>query len=318
MNTATNHPTTCDRARNGKIARLPQSIRAELNQRLRDGHTSCLILPWLNSLPEVQRIVETQFASKPITKSNLSAWRQGGFAQDTLEKLQTERLQQMTAFAFKLGTVGRRCSAALTSRPHSASAGPTSPAGRRRSDAQTSPLTQGALILATAKLFELLQSPDGPDFNQLNQIIKSLTAIRRTEISQQNTRLREKHLQLREKSNRPVRQRKPDPQSRIPDDSEYQVPEPTEPDIYRPFTPDPPTTSSDGARTFLSASGTPPSTPEKTTPSVETTKSESSPVKVNEAQPQPQPEPPKTRPSRDYLFEPQPFIYINPLNCQTT
>ncbi len=313
MKTATNHLASSDRARNGKIARLPESIRAELNQRLRDGHTSCLILPWLNSLPEVQRILAQFFSSKPITKSNLSAWRQGGFAADTLEKLQTERLKQMTAFAFKLGTVGRRCSAALTSRPHSASAGPTSPAGRRRSDAQTSPLAQGALILATAKLFELLQSPGGPDFDQLNQIIKSLTAIRRTEISQQNTRLREKHLQLREKSNHPIRQSK-----RIPDDSEYQVPEPTEPDIYRPFTPDPPTTSPDGARTFLSASETPPSTPEKTTPSVETQKSESSPVKVNEAQPQPQPEPPKTRPSRDYLFEPQPFIYINPLNCQTT
>ncbi len=300
MNTATNHPTSSDRARNGKIARLPESIRAELNQRLRDGHTSCTILPWLNSLPEVQHIVATHFDSKPITKSNLSAWRQGGFAQDTLEKLQTERLKQMTAFALQLGKdthtpVGRRCSAALTSNP----------------------LTQGALILATAKLFELLQSPDGPDFDQLNQIIKSLTAIRRTEISQQNTRLREKHLQLRQKSNHPIRHSQPNPNDRIADDSEYQVPEPSEPDIHRPFIPDPPTTSPDGARTFLSAS-VPPSNPTTPTPSVETPKSESSPVKVNEAQPQPQPEPPKTRPSRDYLFEPQPFIYINPLNCQTT
>ncbi len=277
MNTPTHH---C--ARNGKIARLPESIRAELNQRLRDGQSSNLILPWLNSLPE------TKDLPKPINKVNLTAWRQGGFAEDSLRILQTQRLKEMTTFAFQLGQasqnpspVGRRCSAALTSRDH--------------------PLTQGAWILATAQLFELLNN--NPDLDQLTQIIKSLVTLRRTEISQQNARLREKYLKLREKSKRPIRQSRPNPQYRILDDDEYeytphglgsQVPEssqtlPTPDPTKTPASPSPTTTAptSTGARTFLSASGAPLPTHENTTPSAETPKSELSPVKVDEAKPAP-------------------------------
>jgi len=34
--------------RNGKIARLPEVIRTELNVRLRDGRTGRVVLEWLN------------------------------------------------------------------------------------------------------------------------------------------------------------------------------------------------------------------------------------------------------------------------------
>ena len=65
--------------RNGKIARLPHLIREELNRRLRDGHEEANILPWLNSLPEVQSVLAKHFAGMPVNQPNLSAWRTGGY-----------------------------------------------------------------------------------------------------------------------------------------------------------------------------------------------------------------------------------------------
>jgi len=66
-------------ARHGKIARLPESIRDELNRRLADGHTARQILPWLHALPEVQSLLASHFSGRPISHSNLTHWRQGGY-----------------------------------------------------------------------------------------------------------------------------------------------------------------------------------------------------------------------------------------------
>jgi hypothetical protein len=65
--------------RNGKIARLPASIRTQLNERLDDGHEGPELLDWLNALPEVQAVLEEKFNGVPVSKQNLSEWRQGGF-----------------------------------------------------------------------------------------------------------------------------------------------------------------------------------------------------------------------------------------------
>jgi len=65
--------------RNGKIARLPKTIRQELNRRLEDGWTGPKLLEWLNDLPEVQSVLEAHFNSQPISESNLSHWREGGY-----------------------------------------------------------------------------------------------------------------------------------------------------------------------------------------------------------------------------------------------
>ena len=65
--------------RNGKIARLPRSVRNELNERLERSEPSPQLLDWLNALPEVQKVVKDDFAGVPISKQNLSEWRQGGF-----------------------------------------------------------------------------------------------------------------------------------------------------------------------------------------------------------------------------------------------
>ena len=63
----------------GKITRLPSNIRDQLHQRLANGETSELILPWLNSLPEVKAILDAQFDGQPISDKNLSEYRKRGF-----------------------------------------------------------------------------------------------------------------------------------------------------------------------------------------------------------------------------------------------
>jgi len=73
-------PGRSDRARTGKIARLPNSLREELNQRLRDDLPASEILPWLNGLPEVRRLLESSFEGSAISEHTLSRWRRGGYA----------------------------------------------------------------------------------------------------------------------------------------------------------------------------------------------------------------------------------------------
>jgi len=63
----------------GKIARLPHDLRAQLNSRLQDGQLGPQILPWLNSLPQVQALLAQDFHALPISQQNLSNWRQGGY-----------------------------------------------------------------------------------------------------------------------------------------------------------------------------------------------------------------------------------------------
>ncbi len=80
--------------RTGKIARLPKSIRDQINLRLQDGQTAKPILDWLNNLPEVQQVLHTLFDGRPFNPTNLSQWRRGGYrdwltAQDALSLLAT-------------------------------------------------------------------------------------------------------------------------------------------------------------------------------------------------------------------------------------
>jgi hypothetical protein len=65
--------------RNGKIARLPHDIRTQLNRRLHDGEQGKTLVQWLNSLPEVRKIMARDFEGRPIKEQNLTEWKQGGF-----------------------------------------------------------------------------------------------------------------------------------------------------------------------------------------------------------------------------------------------
>jgi hypothetical protein len=74
---AGSHMTT--HTRNGKIARLPRSIREELNRRLADGEIGKQLVAWLNNLTEVQKVLAADFQKRPISEQNLTEWKQGGF-----------------------------------------------------------------------------------------------------------------------------------------------------------------------------------------------------------------------------------------------
>src|SRR5712691_10327672 len=74
--------------RNGKIARLPYSIRDLLNQRLHNGEQGAKLVEWLNGLPKVQEVLTEEFGGRPISEQNLSEWKQGGF-DDWLRHQQT-------------------------------------------------------------------------------------------------------------------------------------------------------------------------------------------------------------------------------------
>ena len=42
---------------NGKISRLPHHVREQVHTRLRDGLPGKHIVAWLNSIPEVRRVL---------------------------------------------------------------------------------------------------------------------------------------------------------------------------------------------------------------------------------------------------------------------
>ena len=81
--------------RTGKIAQLPKSVRDDLNRRLENGKQSPELLAWLNSLPETQELLTQKFENQPITRSNLSDWRQGGFAEWRADQLREARIQRI-------------------------------------------------------------------------------------------------------------------------------------------------------------------------------------------------------------------------------
>jgi hypothetical protein len=66
-------------ARTRKIARLPRTVREELNRRLQNGEQAKRLVEWLNEAPEVCARLKTDFAGRPISKQNLSEWKQGGY-----------------------------------------------------------------------------------------------------------------------------------------------------------------------------------------------------------------------------------------------
>jgi len=72
-------PAAAIRTRNGKIARLPQAIREQLNRRLEDNEQGRQVVGWLNSLPETQAVCQSDFSGRAVSEQNLSEWKQGGY-----------------------------------------------------------------------------------------------------------------------------------------------------------------------------------------------------------------------------------------------
>ena len=92
--------------RNGKIARLPRQTREELNERLERSEPGPQLLAWLNALEEVKKIIRDEFAGVPISKQNLSEWRQGGFQEWLARQDLWAKVRDMENFAKDLGEEG--------------------------------------------------------------------------------------------------------------------------------------------------------------------------------------------------------------------
>ena len=85
--------------RNGKIARLPEAIRAQLNRRLANHESSTMLLEWLNALPEVRAVLAREFGGEAVSRQNIHNWRQNGH-QEWL------RVQSAGELMARLGTPG--------------------------------------------------------------------------------------------------------------------------------------------------------------------------------------------------------------------
>lgn len=89
-------------ARTGKIARLPLAVRDELNFRLRDNESGQTILAWVNALDVTRDVLARHFDGKPISDSNLSEWRSGGFAEWLHEQEDVERVHKLHEVSLRL------------------------------------------------------------------------------------------------------------------------------------------------------------------------------------------------------------------------
>jgi hypothetical protein len=163
------------RGRTGKIARLPLSIRQELNRRLRDGQPGGKLLEWLNSLEEVQAVMAAEFQGHPILKQNLSQWRMGGY-QDYLEEQQ--RRQEFTSFLEEIDDLKETAKDGLTDK-----------------------LAFYLAIHAALELKRLKTAPDGVEKAKLwREVRTSLVALRRGDLDLERLRLQREKYGLRHKT----------------------------------------------------------------------------------------------------------------------
>jgi len=88
------------KTRNGKIARLPRTLRNQLNRRLDSGEQGVKLVAWLNCQPEARQILAESFQGHPISEQNLSEWKAGGY-QDWV--LRQEALEQARDLADDAG-----------------------------------------------------------------------------------------------------------------------------------------------------------------------------------------------------------------------
>jgi hypothetical protein len=80
----------------GKIGRLPQGIREQVNQRLDDGEPATKILGWLNGLTAVRGVLAAQFGGRAINEPNLSHWRRGGHQEWLKEQERRAAILELT------------------------------------------------------------------------------------------------------------------------------------------------------------------------------------------------------------------------------
>ena len=158
------------RALLGKIARLPHFIRHQLNQRLHNGQLAPEILPWLNKLPPVQKMLADHFAGAPINHRNLSNWRALGYPR---------WLEEQKPF--------------LLVKEHSRDARKFARAARG--------LASGAAAIAADRLFQALRSGEINSTADLLKILPSIMSLLKADhnsvrLKHEKTRIQQRDAQL--------------------------------------------------------------------------------------------------------------------------
>jgi hypothetical protein len=162
----------------GKIARLPNEIREQLNQRLLDGHSAFIILPWLNGLSPVKEVLAAQFNNEPVTPQNLSNWRLAGYQHWLKDQKRLCQIKQFGQYAANL------------------------------SSAQRDKMADGSAVLASCQVFEFLQSTS-TQAKSIDDLLKMTNAVRpflnaeenktRLKLMTKKMRLKDDELQLKRK-----------------------------------------------------------------------------------------------------------------------
>ncbi len=151
---------SCNNARTGKIARLPATIREEVNRRLHDGQPARTILAWLHSLADVLAVLDQHFGEEPISPQNLSEWRQGGYQDWLSRRDRVENLKILSSYAMDLAKAGGS-------------------------------VTEGAAAIAGGRILELIESLPA---DQLGRYVSALAALRSSEASATQARTQQARL----------------------------------------------------------------------------------------------------------------------------
>ncbi len=101
-------------ARTGKIASLPFEVQEILNHRLLNNERGPTLLPWLNSLVEVQEVINRDWEGEPVTDSNLSNWRTGGFEDWKKERAEVFRIRALNRHFADIADAGQNVFAGLS------------------------------------------------------------------------------------------------------------------------------------------------------------------------------------------------------------
>lgn len=154
-------------ARKGKIASLPADIRREVNKRLSDGQKGPEILAFLNAHPVVKRILEAYYESEPISASNLSQWRNGGYQDYLAEQERVDHIRTLSQFSLDL------------------------------SRAAGGNLAEGPAAIAAGRLLSMIELADEEN---LGKLVQAITAIRSTELESKKLAIAETKLAQNERS----------------------------------------------------------------------------------------------------------------------
>jgi hypothetical protein len=161
-------------SRIGKIARLPEQIREQVNRRLQDGAGGPAITTWLNSMEEVKTVLAQQFGGREITASNLSDWRLGGYRDWEAQQIALDEARRVMSEGRELAKIGDKALA----------------------DHLAVWLT-GRYVVATRKLME--NGDDPAAWKMLRELCHDLVALRRGDHGAEWLRIERERLKLQRK-----------------------------------------------------------------------------------------------------------------------